>query len=393
MNQHLLTDEVQRYILDNLNTDVLELLFTKSPFPKISIQELVEQIEAKAKCKKKLPTWFATSNIYYANKLNISQTSSEITANYKAALVDGKTLLDITGGFGVDSYAFSKKIENVYHLEENVNLSKIASHNFRQLKAENIKVIPGDGLQYVADNAVTYDWIYLDPSRRNDKNKRVYFLSECKPNVPQNLDALFTKTSNLLIKTGPLLDLEAGLEELKHVYAIHIIGVDNEVKELLWILKKGYTGPVQIKTVNLAKASIQEFSFLLHDEKEAVSTFSLPQEHLYEPNATILKSGAYRLAGKEFGLNKLHQHSHLYTSNELKDFPGRTFKIDWVIPYNKKSMKSLGFQKANITTRNFPISVAKIRKITKWGEGGENYLFFTKNQLEELIVISCEKIE
>ena len=172
MNENILTDEVQRYISKHLNADVLNLLFTKSPFSNINIKELVEQIEAKAKSKKKLPTWFATPYIYYANKLNISQTSSEVTADYKAQLFSGNTLLDMTGGFGVDSYAFSKKVNTVYHLEENANLSKIASHNFKQLKADNIDVVYGDGLQFLADSAIAFDWIYIDPSRRNENNKR-----------------------------------------------------------------------------------------------------------------------------------------------------------------------------------------------------------------------------
>lgn len=392
MNEDLLNQEVQRYILDHLNTDVLSLLFKESPFPNIAIKELAEQIEAKAKSKKKLPTWFATTNIYYPNKLNISQTSSEVTANYKAGLLEGKTLLDMTGGFGVDSYAFSKKITEVYHLEENEILSKIASHNFKQLKANNIKVVHGDGLQYLANSAISYDWIYIDPSRRDEKNKRVYFLSQCKPDVTESLDLLFAKSHNILIKTGPLLDIEAGLEELKHVSEIHIVGVDNEVKELLWILKKGHAGPIKVKTVNHGNNGNQIFSFLLQEEKDALSKFSLPQEYLYEPNATILKSGAYRLLGKEFNLYKLHQHSHLYTSNELKEFPGRVFKIKNVLPFNKKSIKSLGYEKANISTRNFPISVSEIRKKTKWKEGGETYLFFTKNELQKLIIISCKKV-
>ena len=169
--------------------------------------------------------------------------------------------------------------------------------------------------------------------------------------------------------------------------------MDNEVKELVWVLKKGYEGQVIIKTINLGKEFHQEFSFLSSEEKSAVSKFSLPQEYLYEPNTTILKSGAYRLVGKRFAVNKLHQHSHLYTSKELKEFPGRIFKIKNVMPYNKRSMKSLGLEKANITTRNFPISVAEIRKIAKWGEGGEFFLFFTKNKLQQLIIIKCEKVQ
>ncbi|MGB3152554.1 MAG: class I SAM-dependent methyltransferase [Maribacter sp.] len=356
------------------------------------MKELVEQIEAKAKSTKKLSTWFSTSNIYYANKLNISQTSSELTANYKTGIVNGKTLLDVTGGFGVDSYAFSKKVKQIYHLEENNELSTIASHNFKQLEALNIEVICGNGLSFLSDSNINFDWIYLDPSRRTEKQEKVYFLSDCIPDVTKHLDLLFSKSSNLLIKAGPLLDLDAGIGQLKNIFEVHIVGVENEVKELLWVLKKGYSGPIQVRTVNLIKNLKQEFVFYNHEEKHAVSEYSLPENYLYEPNAPILKSGAYRLLGERYGLKKLNQHSHLYTSTRLIEFPGRRFKIDEVIPFSKKRLKSFEFDKANITVRNFPITVSEIRKKTQLKDGGEIYLFFTKNSSSQLIVIKCTKI-
>lgn len=392
MNKHILKSEVQDYILEHLHTDVLSLLFAKSPFQNVSMKELVEQIEAKAKSTKKLSTWFSTSNIYYANKLNISQTSSELTANYKTGIVNGKTLLDVTGGFGVDSYAFSKKVKQIYHLEENNELSTIASHNFKQLEALNIEVICGNGLSFLSDSNINFDWIYLDPSRRTEKQEKVYFLSDCIPDVTKHLDLLFSKSSNLLIKAGPLLDLDAGIGQLKNIFEVHIVGVENEVKELLWVLKKGYSGPIQVRTVNLIKNLKQEFVFYNHEEKHAVSEYSLPENYLYEPNAPILKSGAYRLLGERYGLKKLNQHSHLYTSTRLIEFPGRRFKIDEVIPFSKKRLKSFEFDKANITVRNFPITVSEIRKKTQLKDGGEIYLFFTKNSSSQLIVIKCTKI-
>ncbi len=392
MNKYLLQQEAQEFIDENLHTDVFALLFTKSPFPNISMQELVEQIEAKSKSRKKLPTWFATSEIYYANKLNISQSSSELTANYKANLVRGKSLLDMTGGFGVDSFAFSQKVDRVYHLEENIKLSQIAEHNFKKLKADNIEVITSDGFKFLLGSSKEFDWIYIDPSRRTDSNQKVYYLSDCTPDVTQHLDILFSKSNNILIKTGPLLDLDAGMRQLNHINKIHIVAVENEVKELLWVLKKGFSGPIEINTVNIDKKSNQEFSFYLQEEQQATSDYSLPQKYLYEPNATLLKSGAYRLIGQRFALKKLNQHSHLYTSVELKEFPGRVFKIDKVMPYTKKNMKSIGFGKANITIRNFPLSVAEIRKKTKLKDGGDVFMFFTRDSGKNLTIIICSKI-
>lgn len=391
MNLHILDKEVQEYISEHLDTDVLSLLFKKTPFPNVSFKELVEQIESKSKSKKKLPSWFSASNIYYPNKLNISQTSSETTADYKAGITYGKTLLDVTGGFGVDSYAFSKKIDRVYHLEENEELSQIASHNFKALKADAITVVSGDGLKFLSTSKIDFDWIFIDPSRRTKNKEKVFFLSDCQPDVTQHLDVLFSKSNNILIKAGPLLDLDAGTKELKYTKEIHIVAVNNEVKELLWVLKKGYDDSILVKTINLHKNDKQVFSFNLEEEKEATSTYSEPQTYLYEPNTATLKSGAYKLAGERHGLKKLNQHSHLYTSTQLSKFPGRIFKIQQVVPYNNKYFKSLGIKKANVTVRNFPISVASIRKKLKLKDGGENYLFFTKNMLDELIVISCKK--
>lgn len=392
MNEYILENEVQDYITEHLNVDVLSLLFTKSPFPKVSIKELVEQIDAKTRIKKKLPTWFSTPNIYYANKLNISQTSSELTAKYKADIVNGKTLLDITGGFGVDSYAFSKKMQLVYHLEENKKLSEIARHNFKALKATNIKTIGRDGLKFLSNNDIDFDWIYIDPSRRTEKKEKVYFLSDCKPDVIKHLDLLFLKCKTILIKTGPLLDLEAGIRQLENIVEAHILGVENEVKEVLWVLQKDYSDSVLIKAVNLGKNNREDFTFYLHEEKQAISQYTNPEEYLYEPNTPILKSGAYRLLGERYGLKKISQHSHIYTSMEFKKFPGRSFKILETLLYNKKLIRSLGVAKANITTRNFPMSVAEIRKKTKLKDGGEVYLFFTRNKAEKLIIIKCRKI-
>jgi len=160
---------------------------------------LAEQITSKKKCKNKLPTWFATENIYYPNKLNIEQTSSEITAEYKANLIKGETIIDITGGFGVDCFAFSKTHKQVTHCEINSDLSQIVSHNYKQLKINNITTIVGDGIDFIKNKNIKYDCIYIDPSRRDDLKKRVFLLEDCLPNLPLNLDLLaLTPFSNLL---------------------------------------------------------------------------------------------------------------------------------------------------------------------------------------------------
>tara|TARA_R110000868_G_scaffold45201_2_gene150230 strand:- start:525 stop:1703 length:1179 start_codon:yes stop_codon:yes gene_type:complete len=391
LNNSILNTGVQDFIEKKWNTDMLSVILKKPLFEGVSQKELVEQVEAKKKSKDKLPTWFKTQNIYYPNKLNIEQTSSEITAQYKANLIAGYSLIDITGGYGVDSYFFSQKFNQIYHSEIDENLSKIAAYNFKILGAKNIKCIAQNGVDFLQKNDSNFDWIFIDPSRRNNAKEKVFFMADCLPNVPENLDLFFKASSNILIKTSPLLDFTIGIKEFQFVKEIHVVAVQNEVKELLWILEKKYEGSIAIKTVNIAKNTTESFNFKLTDEKEVISEYAKPLSYLYEPNSAILKSGAFKSIGNHFKVKKIHEHSHLYTSNDFKDFPGRKFKIVQTIPYSKKEMKKLGISKANITTRNFLDSVAVIRNKYKIKDGGEIYLFFTKNIEDEFIVLKCEK--
>ncbi len=391
MNKKILNKEVQNFINDNLKSDTTKLILKGSPFEGISIQEIAEQIIAKNKCEQKLPKWFLTQNIYYPNKLNIEQTSSEITANYKANLISENNLIDITGGFGVDAYYFSQKVNNVTHCEINEYLSEIVSHNLQQLNIKNIETYIGNGLDYLEKSVSKFNWIYADPSRRNDTKGKVFLLEDCLPNIPKNLDLLFKKSNNILIKVSPILDITSAIKELKFVKDIHIVAIENEVKELLFVLEKNCNLNIQIKNINYNKASTQYFSFNLDETN--LASYSEPKTYLYEPNAAILKSGAFQQVSTQLKVDKLHQHSHLYTSNKLIKFPGRSFKIQYIITYNKKELtKLIPSKKANITTRNFPESVVQIRKKINFKEGGNQYLFFTTDLNNKYIVLICNKI-
>ncbi|HLV71047.1 MAG TPA: hypothetical protein VKY34_10080 [Xanthomarina sp.] len=393
MEDSVLHIESQCFINKNLNTDTTSLLLKKQPELLVDIKVLIEQIEAKKRCQKKLPTWFETSNIYYPNKLNIEQTSSEITATYKATIISGNSIIDLTGGFGVDCFYFSKHFKTVIHCEINKELSQMVSHNYKQLEVENIQTIASDGLAYLKESTLKFDWIYIDPSRRHDSKGKVFFLKDCLPNVPEHLAVLFEHTNNILIKTSPLLDLSVGLNELKHVKAIHVVAINNEVKELLWILEKEmHSEDIQIETINIKNKDPERFGFKYQDETHAQSEWSLPLSYLYEPNAAILKSGGFHSISEQLQIKKLHQHSHLYTSNELIDFPGRQFKVEYILPFNKKSFKKANIKKANITTRNFPESVDSIRKKLNIKEGGNTYIFATTNLENEKILIVCSKL-
>ncbi|KQW98987.1 class I SAM-dependent methyltransferase [Flavobacterium sp. Root420] len=392
MNSSLLSKNIQEFITKNTGAEITKLALQKNPFPEVDWILILNQIEAKTKAKDKLPTWFSTENIIYPSKISVEQTSSEKTAAYKASLISGESLIDLTGGFGVDDYYFSKGFKNVAHCEINEDLSAIVKHNFEQLQITNCDFFANDSTNVLTELNQKWDWIYIDPSRRNDAKGKVFMLRDCLPNVPELLDFYFEKTDSILIKTAPLLDISAGLSELKFVKNIHIIALENEVKELLFEIHNHYSGEITIKTANILKDKIETFEFILND-KSGFPSYNLPQKYLYEPNSAIMKSGGFDEVSSIFKIDKLHKHSHLYTSEELLDFPGRAFEIEKVISYNKNEMKTaLLNQQANITTRNFPDTVENIRKKWKIKNGGNLYCFFTTDQNDNKIVLICRKI-
>ncbi|WP_395047188.1 class I SAM-dependent methyltransferase [Flavobacterium sp.] len=388
----LLSVAVQEFISQNIETNISKLALQKNPFPEVTWVEILTQISSKSKAKEKLPTWYAHENILYPSKISVQQTSSEKTALYKSNIVSGESLIDLTGGFGVDDYYFSKKINQIFHCELNRELSEIATHNFEILKQTNITCLQGDSFETLKKLNQKFDWIYIDPSRRSNTKGKVFMLKDCLPNVPELLEDYFGFSDKILIKTAPILDITSGLNELQNVKTIHIIAVNNEVKELLWEVEKEYENTIAIKTINFNKEREEKFDFILNQEIEN-NIYTLPKKYIYEPNAAILKSGGFELVANHFKLEKLHQHSHLYTSDEIIDFPGRIFKIENVFEYNKNGMKQfLQNTKANIATRNFPETVENIRKKWKISDGGDSYVFFTTNANNHKIVLICAKI-
>jgi hypothetical protein len=388
----ILNSEIQKFIIENTGLDTSKLALKKNPFSQIEFKILLNQIESRTKSKDKLPTWFNCNNIVYPTKISIEQTSSEATAKYKSEIVSGESLIDLTGGFGIDDYYFSKKIDTIVHCEINPELSEIVSHNFKQLKAININCIEGDSLKTLEQLNQKFSWIYIDPSRRNDSKGKVFMLKDCLPNVPDLQDTYFEYSDNILIKTAPILDISAGLQELKNVKQIHIVALDNEVKELLWIIEKDYNGEISIKTVNFTKQNKEVFDFNMNSESEV--NYGFPKKYLYEPNSAVMKSGGFNQIASFFSVDKLHKNSHLYTSVELIDFPGRAFQIEKIVNCSKNDMiENFSNQKMNVTVRNFPDTVENIRKKWKIKDGGNQYSFFTTDKNENKIALICTKIK
>ena len=387
MNQALLNPEIQEFIC-SYTGDTSKLAFGADIFDEVSNIQLLQQVESRRTIEKKLPTWFTSKNILYPPKLNLEQTSSEATAAYKASIVKGNLLADITGGFGIDAFYFAKNFKKVIHFEKNTVLSDLAAHNFEVLEQTNVQCIVKDGLKGI--NNDVFDVLYVDPSRRNETKGKVFFLNDCEPNVPGQIDYLLNRCKTLLVKTSPMLDISVGLRELRHVVEVHIVALNNEVKELLWLVKKEVSENITIHSVNRTATGTETFSFI--PSIKAATTFSSPLQFLYEPNAAILKGGGFQYISEAYKVKKLHQHSHLFTSDVLRDFPGRSFIIKKVVPYTKKEMRGITFAKANITIRNFPESVATLRKKWKIKDGGGLYLFFTTLENEDKIMLICAKV-
>ena len=389
--KQLLTKEIQDFINQNLNQNIEALALKKNPFASVDYTEILNQISAKKKAEEKLSTWYQTDNIVFPSKISIEQTSSEVAAKYKSSLISGKKIIDLTGGFGVDAYYFAKKFEIVFHCEIHQNLSEIVKHNFSILNQNNIQCLQGDGLENLTKLNTTFDWIYIDPSRRNDSNNKVFFLKDCLPNVPNLLDTYFTYSKNILIKTAPLLDITNGIKELKFVKKICIIAIKNEIKELLWELEYEYKSDIYIQAISIENNNSTGFETIYKKQYEV--DYAFPKKYIYEPNSSLMKSGNVDALSRFYAIEKLHSHSHLFTSDIQIEFPGRCFVVQELMVFQKENMKKLENKKMNCATRNFPLRVDEIKKKYKIKDGGTIFAFFTTNINNEKIVLLCTKID
>lgn len=381
----LLNSAIQQFINENLKTDVSKLALQKNPFESVEYPTVLNQIVCKQKAETKLPTWFKAENILYPERINIEQTTDERVAAFKSSLFKGNALLDASGGFGVDSFYFSKKFKEVIHCELNPDLSAVVNHNFKQLQAKNIKCFAENSEDVLKLLNQKFDVIYVDPSRRNETKGKVFMLKDCEPNLPVLQDLYFTFANTLVVKTAPILDVSAALEELKNVQTIYAIALENEVKELLWVLEKDYLSLPKRIAVNISKKETYSTK-----EGHQETQYSLPLTYLYEPNAAIMKLNLFT-ALEQY---KLHEHSHLFTTDELVDFPGRQFIIDKVLSFNKKEIQAnVANKKMNVATRNFPLKPEEIKKKYKIKDGGTVFAFFTTNYKNEKIIVLCTKIQ
>lgn len=391
-----ISSETIHFIEENYRTDVRMLALQAKKYPQVDMAMAVVQIAGRQIAEAKIPSWFCTEGLLYPKHLSMEQCSSEVTALYKASLVDGNSFADLTGGFGIDCSFLSRKFRKADYVERQEELCELAKHNF-PLLGLNIDVHHEDGVEYLKQMAPV-DCLFLDPARRDNHGGKTVAISDCEPDVSALEELLVEKGCMVMIKLSPMLDLSLALKTLKHIREVHIVSVNNECKELLLILQKKSVPseiPIHCEQV-LNSGEHQHYIFTL--EQEHTSDCTLTEEvstFLYEPNASILKGGAYRLLTTTYPVKKLHVNSHLYTSSILvQDFPGRIFQVKAISGFGKKELKGFlqSMVKANITIRNFPSSVVELRKRLKLKEGGEDYLFATTLADESKVLIKCRKI-
>ncbi len=392
-----LDNKTYDFIQQHKDADVRKLVLQHGKNTDIDIHFVATQINGYQRIKNKVPTFANIPNILYPVSLSLEQCSSESTARYKATLVQrGGTMVDLTGGFGIDCLFLSERFEQTHYVERNEELCHIASHNFEILAKNNITTHNTDSVQYL-QNMTAVDCIFIDPARRSSKGGKIAQLDECEPNIVLLQDLFHEKAKETLIKLSPMIDITHTENQLKNTHAIYVVSVNNECKEVLFLLEKKASEPPKIHTINFTKTKIQEFIFSREEELNCeVSYAKTLKKYLYEPNASVLKAGAFKCLAAAYNFEKLDKHTHLYTSDELaENFCGRTFRITNEYTMQKSCLKEIStkIKQANISTRNFTKTPEQLRKILKLKDGGEQYLFGTSYTGSKSVILVCEKID
>lgn len=389
------------FILAHREEDVRALALKYAKTPNIDLTLALTQIEGWQKACEKLPTWAKTEGILYPPLLSMEQCSSELTAQYKRQIIETSSdkhasFTDLTGGFGIDFSFLAPLFQQATYVERQATLCDLATTNFQTLGLKHVNICHADTRDYLPQMPKT-DWVFLDPARRSHSGGKVFAIQDCEPNLLEIKEQLLENADHILVKLSPMLDIHQALKELPEVNEVHVVSVDNECKELLLVMHK--TAVVQepvIVAVQLFSngADPQLFRFMCEEEQEECRYASEVSDYLYEPNAALLKAGAFRSVARHWKLEKLHPNSHLYTSSHHQPtFPGRVFHVEGYARFNKAELKALlqGIEKANLTVRNFPQSVAELRKKLKLKEGGETYLFATTLQNDSKVLIKCSR--
>lgn len=391
-----MNEQTQRFIRENANKDIRTLALSGSKYPNVDMPFALDQIAGRQTARKKIPRWAAIDDVVYPPHLSMEQCSSEQTALYKASMVEGETLVDLTGGFGVDFSFMSCGFKKSIYVERQKHLCEIADSNFGVLKLTGANVVCGDGVEYL-ETLDHVSWIYLDPARRNEHGGKTYAISDCMPDVTEIKDLLLAKADKVMVKLSPMLDWRKAVDDIGNcVSEVHIVSVDNECKELLLIMQRE-AAELKVVCVNNDEVFVfgsSDDTFRSEGVKEWRSD-ATESTYLYEPNASIMKAGCFAELERAFGARQVERNSHLFVSEHfIEDFPGRKFRVEKVTTLNKKDIKNAldGIVKANITVRNFPMSVEQLRKRLKIKEGGSDYIFATTLMDKSHVLLLCSRL-
>ncbi|MEI9919355.1 MAG: class I SAM-dependent methyltransferase [Bacteroidota bacterium] len=383
--QRLADGKIQDFIFEHEKEDEDKLVLKNKEILGVPSAWIATQIKARKKSTYKLPLYFNTKGVVYPPSLNLEQSSSEATARFKSYIVSkwitsNKKFCDLTGGFGVDSFFMSSLFPYCDFSEPQKELVELAKQNHRLLGAINLHYHTCDAVEFLANSGKHYDLVFIDPSRRNASQKKVFRFADCVPDVIELRPELYRHTDRVMIKASPLLDIQQGIKDLECVSRVVVVSVDNECKELLFLCDQGFVGEPGIECYNLendfdARRIPAAFEFKFSEERSASVLFSDPKTFIYEPDSSIMKGGGFRSVATAYSLSKLQVNTHLYTSDGLlEDFPGRIFKVNDIVKPTKKLRDSFPGGKANIILRNYPTTVEELKKKTGITDGGDLYL-------------------
>ena len=396
----VMNETTKRFVKEHRNDDVKALALQTRRDGDIDLTWALDQIQGWQMARRKLPSWAAIEDIIYPPHLSMEQCSSEQTARYKCSVVDTlptsshEMLIDLTGGFGVDFSYLASRARHAIYVERIEHLCETAKHNFGLLGLDHATVIHAQAEDVLndLDSNPASTLIYLDPARRDSNSSRTYAIADCTPNVLEMLDGLFRAAHHLLIKLSPMLDWHKAVSDLGgRVKEVHIVSTGNECKELLLLLSADHEGEPAVHCINdnqsLIYLSPQGQPLKIADNEAA--------KYLYEPNASVMKAGCFGIITERFAVKALAPDSHLFVSDEpVLDFPGRRFVIDGVTTMNKKELSRAlsGVTRANIATRNFPMTAQQLRQRLRMQDGGECYIFGTTTASGQRLIYRCHKL-
>ena len=378
------------FIRQHRTDDVRRLALQGAKHPEVDLRYALEQIAGWQKARTKLPSWAGCEGLVYPPHLSMEQCSSEATATYKARIAGkGRLFVDLTAGFGVDAAFIAQGFHQAVIIEQQENLCAIVAENYKRLGLSQVEVRCGNGVDYL-HSMEHADLIFIDPARRDEHGARTYGIADCSPNVLELREELLAKADRVIMKLSPMLDWRKAVEDLKTVNEVHIVSVDNECKELLLVMSET-AKPLQVSCVN------DDDVFVFSPALTKNVFLPLPSSDLrflYVPNASIMKAGCFGELAERFQVAPLDKNSHLFVSDgEIPNFPGRCFRIEKMTSMNKRELKEAlaGIRQANITVRNFPLSVAELRKRLKLQDGGDTYIFATTVADKGHQLLICKK--